>query len=212
VTLALTHVHPHRAAAVLGALVLSEAPRYGASTHTAAFHSAPAALGSLLILPGLQRLLTRSRKDMPTPTVAQRRRRAWRTWGTLLATSTLFAVATAVGAGIHILAPLTLCTVGLFVAVVWTSTWLAVAMLRQDHTGPLLRLRWLTVTPGCLLGLILAYILSGDTWATLLFGCFATGLGTLLCDLWAPVPPGSNSASRQRSSAMRSSISCEKRP
>jgi hypothetical protein len=35
------------------------------------------------------------------------------------------------------------------------------------------------------LGLALAFLLIGDTWATLLFGCFATGLGALLCDLWA---------------------------
>ena len=66
----------------------------------------------------------------------------------------------------------------------------ALAMLRQDRTGALLRLRWLTVTPGSLLGLLLTYLALGDTWATLLFGCFSTGLGALLCDLWAPVPPG----------------------
>jgi hypothetical protein len=186
--LALTHVHRYRAAAVLGALVLSEAPRYGGSAHTSAFHAAPAAAGILLILPGFLRLVTRSRKDLPTLAVAQRRRLAWRAWGTLLAATGLFAIATVAGAGIHVLAPLTLCTVGLLVAVVWTSTGMALAMLRQDRTGSLLRLRWLTVTPGCLLGLLLTYLVLGDTWATLLFGCFSTGLGALLCDLWASVP------------------------
>jgi hypothetical protein len=188
--LSLTHIHPYRAAAVLGALVLSEAPRYGGSAHTAAFHTAPAAAGILLILPGFLRLVTRSRKDMPTLAVAQRRRLAWRAWGTLLAATVLFATATVAGAGIHLLAPLSLCTVGLLGAVIWTSTGMALAMLRQDRTGALLRLRWLTVTPGSLLGLLLTYLALGDTWATLLFGCFSTGLGALLCDLWAPVPPG----------------------
>jgi hypothetical protein len=40
------------------------------------------------------------------------------------------------------------------------------------------------------LGLVLTFLLIGDTWATLLFGCFSTGLGALLCDLWASVPQG----------------------
>ena len=115
----------------------------------------------------------------------RQRHLAWRAWGTLLVVAPLLAVATIIGAGIHLLAPLTICTVGLFVTVVWTSTGTAFAMLRQDQTGALLRLRWLTVTPGCLLGLTLAFLLIGDTWATLLFRCFSTGLGALLCDLWA---------------------------
>lgn len=181
----LTQWHPLRAAAVLGALVLSEAPRYGGSAHTSAFHPVPATIGILLILPGFLRLVTRSRKDLPRPAVAQRRDLAWRTWVALLIVAPLLAVATVVGAGIHLLAPLTLCTVGLFVTVIWTSTKLALAMLRQDRTGRLLRLRWLMVTPGCLLGLVFTYLVLGDTWATLLFGCFSTGLGALLCDLWA---------------------------
>lgn len=181
----LTQRHPLRVAAVLGTLVLSEAPRYGGSAHSSAFHPVPAAVGILLILPGFLRLVTGSRKDLPRAVVAQRRQLAWRAWGTLLVVAPLLAVATVIGAGIHLLAPLTLCTVGLFVTVVWTSTCMAFAMLRQDRTGPLLRLRWLTVTPGCLLGLALTFLLIGDTWATLLFGCFSTGLGALLCDLWA---------------------------
>jgi hypothetical protein len=136
-------------------------------------------------MPGFLRLVTRSRKDLPMPAVAQRRQLAWRAWRTLLIVAPLLAFATVIGAGIHLLAPLTLCTVGLFVTVVWTSTGMAFVMLRQDQTGPLRRLRWLTVSPGCLLGLVLTFLLIGDTWATLLFGCFSTGLGALLCDLWA---------------------------
>jgi hypothetical protein len=177
--------HPLRAAAVLGTLILSEAPRYGDSARTSAFHTFPAAVGILLIMPGFLLLVTMSRKDLPRPAVAQRRQLAWRAWRALLVAAPLLAIATVIGAGIHLLAPLTLCTVGLFVTVVWTSTRTAFAMLRQDRTGPLLRLRWLTVTPGCLLGLVLTFLLIGDTWATLLFGCFSTGLGALLCDLWA---------------------------
>lgn len=186
----MTHVHPYRAVAVLGALMLSEAPRYGGSTHTAAFHTAPAAVGILLILPGFRRLVTRSRKDTPTPALAQRRHLAWRAWGTLLVAAALLAIATVAGTGINLLAPLTLSTVGLLGTVVWTSTGTAFAMLREDRTGSLLRLRWLTVTPGCLLGLVLTFLVWGDTWATLLFGSFSTGLGALLCDLWASVPQG----------------------
>jgi hypothetical protein len=174
-----------RVAAVLGTLVLSEAPRYGGSAQASAFHTVPATVGILLILPGFLRLVTRSRKELPTPTAMQRRDLAWRTWGTLLVVAPLLAIATFIGADIHLLAPLTLCTVGLFVTVVWSSTSMAFAMLRQDQTGPLLRLRWLTVTPACLLGLALTFLLIGDTWTTLLFGCFATGLGALLCELWA---------------------------
>jgi hypothetical protein len=181
----LTQRHPLRAAAVLGTLVLSEAPRYGGSARTSAFHPVPAAVGILLILPGFLRLVTRSRKDLPRPAAAQRRQLAWRAWRTLLVAAPLLAIATVTGAGIHLLAPLTLCTVGLFVTVVWTSTGMALAMFRQDQTGALLRLRWLTITPGCLLGLALTFLLIGDTWATLLFGCFSTGLGALLCDLLA---------------------------
>jgi hypothetical protein len=181
----LTARHPLRAAAVLGTLVLSEAPRYGGSARTSAFHPVPAAVGILLILPGFLRLVTRSRKDLPRPAVAQRRQLAWCAWRTLLVAAPLLAIATVIGAGIHLVAPLTLCTVGMFVTVVWTSTGMAFTMFRQDRAGPLLRLRWLTVTPGCLLGLALTFLLLGDTWATLLFGCFSTGLGALLCDLWA---------------------------
>ncbi len=184
----MTRVHPYRVAAVLGALVLSEAPRYGSSVHTAAFHAAPAVAGILLILPGFWRLVTRSRKTQPTHSITQQRQLVWRTWGTLLAATALLAITTVAGGGIPLLAPLILCTVGLLVAVVWTSTDLALAMLRRDPTGPLLRLRWLTVTPGCVLGLVLTFLVLGDTWATLLFGCFSTGLGALLCDLWASVP------------------------
>jgi hypothetical protein len=180
-----TRRHPLRAATLLGTLILSEAPRYGSSAHSSAFHTVPAAVGILLILPGFLRLVTRSRKERPRPTVAQRRQLAWRAWATLLVVAPLLAIATVTGAGIHLLAPLTLCIVELFVTVVWTSTGMAFAMLRHDRTGPLLRLRWLTVTPGCLLGLVLTYLLIGDTWATLLFGCFSTGLGALMCDLWA---------------------------
>jgi hypothetical protein len=188
--LGLTHIRPYRAAAVLGVLVLSEAPRYGGSAHTSAFHAAPAVAGTLLILPGFLRLVTRPRRDVATPAVTERRRLAWRTWGTLLITVALFAVATIAGSGVNLRAPLTLCIVGLLFAVTWTATGLAVAMLRQDLHGPLLRLRWLTVTPGCLLGPVLSFLVLGDTWATLLFGCFSTGLGALLCDLWTAVPQG----------------------
>jgi hypothetical protein len=184
----LTRVRRYTAAVVLGALVLSEAPHYGESARTPTFHTAPAAAGIVLILPGFWRLVTRSRKAIPTPAVAQRRLLAWRAWGMLLVAASLFAIATVAGAGIHLLAPLTLCTVSLFVAVIWTSTVTAFAMLRQDRSGPLPRLRWLTVTPGCLLGPALSFLVLGDTWATLLFGCFSTGLGALLCDLWLSVP------------------------
>jgi hypothetical protein len=193
--LVLTHAHPYRAATVLGALVLTEAPRYGGSAHTPAFHTAPAAVGILLILPGFWRLVTRSRKDTPTPSMAQRRHLAWRVWVTLLVAAALLAIATVAEAGIHLLAPLTLCTVGLLGTIVWTSTGMALAMLREDRTGPVPRLRWLTVTPGCLLGLVLTLLIFGDTWATLLVGCFSTGLGALLCDLWASVPQGSRTDS-----------------
>lgn len=184
----LTQHHYLSAAAVLGTLVLSEAPRYGGSARTSAFHTVPAAVGILLILPGFLRIVTRSRKDLSTASVRQRRDLAWHAWGVLLIAAPLLAITTVFGAGIHFLAPLTLCTVGLFFTVVWASTGLALTMLRRDRTGPLLRLRWLTVTPGCLLGLVLTFLLIGDTWATFLFGCFSTGLGALLCDLWASVP------------------------
>jgi undecaprenyl pyrophosphate phosphatase UppP len=172
---------------VLGALVLSEAPRYAGSAHTAAFHTAPALVGGLLVLPWFWRLVTRSRKDKPTRSVKQRHQQAWRAWEMLLVVVALFAIATVAGAGIHLIAPLTLATLSLAIAVVWTATGTAFAMLRQDHAKPLLRLRWLTVTPGCLLGLAVAFTVFGDTWATLLFGCFSAGLGALLCDLWASV-------------------------
>lgn len=186
--LGLTNVRPYRASAVLGVLVLSEAPRYGDAAHTSAFHAAPAVAGILLILPGFLLLVSRSRRDIPKPALTERRHLAWRTWRTLLIVVALFAVATVARAGINLRAPLTLCIVGLLFAVTWTSTGLAVAMLRQDPRGPLLRLRWLTVTPGCLLGSVLSFLVLGDTWATLLFGCFSTGLGALLCDLWTTVP------------------------
>jgi hypothetical protein len=177
-----------RATAVLGALVLSEAPRYGNSTSTGAFHTAPALGGGLLILPWFWYLVTRSHKDRSVRTVAQRRHSAWHTWEALLVVAAVFAITAIVRAGIHFIAPLTVATVVAAVGVIWTSTGLAFAMLREDRTMPLLRLRWLTVTPGCLLGLVLSFLVFGDSWVTLLFGCFSTGLGALLCDLWASVP------------------------
>jgi hypothetical protein len=181
-------VSAYRAAAVLGALVLSEAPRYGSSASTGAFHTAPAIGGGLLVLPWFWHLVTRSRKDRSTRTVAQRRLRAWHMWETLLVVATIFAITTLTRAGIHLVAPLAVATIAGAVAVVWTTTGLALAMLREDRATPALRLRWLTVTPGCLLGLVASFMAFGDTWATLLFGCFASGLGTLLCDVWASVP------------------------
>jgi hypothetical protein len=168
--------------------VLSEAPRYGSSVSTGAFHTAPALGGGLLILPWFWHLVTRSRKDRPTHTVAQRRQRAWRTWEVLLVVAAIFAIVTIIRAGIQLIAPLTVATVTGAVAVAWTTTDLAFAMLRQDRAMPLLRLRWLTVPPGCLLGFVATFMAFGDTWATLLFGCFSSGLGALLCDLWASVP------------------------
>jgi hypothetical protein len=185
-------VSTYRAAAVLGALVLSEAPRYGNSTSTGAFHTAPALGGGLLILPWFWYLVTRSHKDRSVRTVAQRRRCAWHMWEALLVVAAIFAIVTILRAGIHLIAPLTVATVTGAVAVVWTATDLAFAMLRQDRATPLLRLRWLTVTPGCLLGLVATFMAFGDTWATLLFGCFSSGLGALLCDLWASMPRSSS--------------------
>jgi cytochrome b561 len=184
--LALIRVHPHRASAVLGALALSDAPRYETSAHTPAFHTAVAVVGILLILPWFWRLVTRSRSSKSKPSVAQRRTSAWSAWWTLLLVAVIFAVATVAEASIYLLAPLSLCTFGLLLTVVCTSTGTALAMLRQDHPGPLRCLQWLTITPACLLGLTLSFLLFGDSWVTLLFGCFSTGLGALLCDLWAP--------------------------
>jgi hypothetical protein len=177
------------AAAVVGALVLSEAPRYGDLARKDAFHTGPAIVGGLLILPWFWRLSIRSRKDRPTRTVAQQRRRAWRTWVALLVVASTLAITTIARAGIQLTAPLVIATFGTAVAVVWTSTSLALALLRQDRAAPIRRLRWLTVTPGCLLGPAITFAALGDTWATLLFGCFSTGLGALLCDVWAPAPP-----------------------
>lgn len=179
----------YKVAAVMGALVLSEAPRYGDLARKDVFHTAPAVVGGLLILPWLWRLSTRSRNDRPTRTVAQQRRRAWRTWVALLLVASLFAITTIARAGIHFTAPLTVATIGTAVAVVWTATGFALAMLRRDHATPLLRMRWLAVTPGCLLGPVVTFAALGDTWATLLFGCFSAGLGALLCDLWTAPPP-----------------------
>jgi hypothetical protein len=177
------------AAAVLGALVLSEAPRYGDLARKDAFHTSPAIVGGLLILPWFWHLSTRSRKDRPTRTVAQWRRRAWRTWMALLVIASIFAITTIARAGIHLTAPLIIATFGTAVAVVWTATSFALALRRQDHAAPIRRLLWLTVPPGCLLGPTITFVALGDTWATLLFGCFSTGLGALLCDLWTPAPP-----------------------
>ncbi len=187
------------AAAVLGALVLSEAPRYGDLARKGAFHTRPAILGGLLILPWLWRLSTRSRKDRPTRTVAQLRHRASRTWVALLVIASIFAITTIARAGIQLTAPLIIATFGIAVAVVCAATSLALALLRQDPAAPICRLRWLTVTPGCLLGSAITFAALGDTWATLLFGCFSTGLGFLLCDLWAPAPLSDTSSTLRRS-------------
>jgi hypothetical protein len=178
----------YRAAAALGGLVLSEAPRYGQLAYTGAFHLVPALAGGLLILPWSWHLVTSSRKDRRTGTLDQQRLCAWRTWQALLVLAAGFAVATLARAPIQLIAPLTLATVACALAVVWSATSLALAMLREDRATAVLRLRWLTVTPGCLLGLLASFTTLGDTWATLLFGCFSSGLGVLLCDVWASVP------------------------
>jgi hypothetical protein len=189
--LALIRVHPRRTAAVLGALALSDAPRYETSTHAPAFHTAVAVVGVLLILPWFWQLVTRSRSSKSKPSVAQRRKSTWSAWWMLLLVAVIFAIATVAEASIYLLAPLSLCTFGLLLTVVCASTGTALAMLRQDHTGALWCLRWLAITPACLLGLTLSFLLFGDSWVTLLFGCFSTGLGALLCDLWAPAPQSS---------------------
>jgi hypothetical protein len=173
---------------MLGAVALSDAPRYETYAHAPAFHTAIAVVGILLILPWFWQLVTRSRSGKSKPSTAQRRKLAWSAWWMLLLVTVIFAIATVAEASIYLLAPLSLCTFGLLLTVVCASTGTALAMLRQDHTGLMCGLRWLTITPACMLGLTFSFLLFADSWVTLLFGCFSTGLGALLCDLWAPTP------------------------
>ncbi len=167
--------------AIIGALLLADAPSY--SSHPGEGQQANAALaiaGVVLMAPWLlylvglipRRARQRRRDDLPHLHTA-----VWRRWQWLIVCTCLFGAAGLVRAPVHLTAPLALTTLGLATALIWRTLILSLALARQRQSRSAARLGWLALAPCSLAAMLGAFLLAGDSWITLLLGCVCSCAG-----------------------------------
>ncbi|HEY7933373.1 MAG TPA: hypothetical protein VID48_06055 [Solirubrobacteraceae bacterium] len=181
-----------RASGLLGTVLLSYAPAYGAHSDGGRNFSAPFAIaGALLVLPWLAYQLSgvrrararRGQYDLHSGRVA-----ALRNWQALVACASMFTLLWLVRAPMRLGAVFAIATILAGICLLRNLGALSFALLWRDRARPLRALRWLALAPSSLAGIALALELAHDSWSTLMAGCLTAYLGPLLggCPVWGP--------------------------
>jgi hypothetical protein len=167
----------------LAVLLLSVAPTYRThSTGGSDFNTTFAVCGALLALVwllyhvgGIRRRCAQHQAVDPMVLRAA----TFKNWRALMLCASIFAALWLLRAPIRLSALFAIATILASVSLLGRLGVLSLVLAIRDHSRPLTALRWLALVPCSLAGLTVGLETAGDSWATLLLGCVASGLGPL---------------------------------
>jgi hypothetical protein len=182
-----------RCSGLLGMVALSYAPTYGTNADGGRNFNVPLAVAGTALaaiwllhrlahLPGLRvRVVARE--------LCAWRRSTMRYWQALTVCALTFTLLWLCRVPVRLAAIFAIATVVMGICLLANLGGLSLALLYRDRSRPLYALRWLTLPPASLVGIVVMLELDPGSSATLLIGCLGAYLGALLggCPLWWPI-------------------------